>query len=370
MAISQGIQYWVFGWQFNPLQSCLRRCSKYFFLQNDRKKIMTHRRYLIQTALACAAAMAMPSAFGQAAAWPSKPINYLVAFPAGGTTDILARVVSQKLGAALGTTLVIENKGGAGGSVGSEIAARAPADGYNLLGGTISSHAINVSLYPKLGYDPVKSFMPVYLYGTNPVVLVVAANSPYKTLNDLLTAARAKPEKLSGASAGNGTSQHLAQELLAFKGGVKFTHVPYKGSAPAIQDVMSGQVDFMFDTTVVAGAHIQSGKLRALAVTSAKRLTDSMPDVPTVSESGWPGTQGFEVVSWQALFAPAGTPKSIVDKLHAEILKIMQTPEMQERIKGLGMQPSVLTPDQVSNFQKSEIEKWAQVIKAAGIKLE
>ena len=133
---------------------------------------------------------------------------------------------------------------------------------------------------------------------------------------------------------------------------------------------MSGQVDFMFDTTVVAGAHIQSGKLRALAVTSAKRLTDSMPDVPTVSESGWPGTQGFEVVSWQALFAPAGTPKSIVDKLHAEILKIMQTPEMQERIKGLGMQPSVLTPDQVSNFQKSEIEKWAQVIKAAGIKLE
>ena len=339
MAISQGIQYWVFGWQFNPLQ-------------------------------ACAAAMAMPSAFGQAAAWPSKPINYLVAFPAGGTTDILARVVSQKLGAALGTTLVIENKGGAGGSVGSEIAARAPADGYNLLGGTISSHAINVSLYPKLGYDPVKSFMPVYLYGTNPVVLVVAANSPYKTLNDLLTAARAKPEKLSGASAGNVTSQHLAQELLAFKGGVKFTHVPYKGSAPAIQDVMSGQVDFMFDTTVVAGAHIQSGKLRALAVTSAKRLTDSMPDVPTVSESGWPGTQGFEVVSWQALFAPAGTPKSIVDKLHAEILKIMQTPEMQERIKGLGMQPSVLTPDQVSNFQKSEIEKWAQVIKAAGIKLE
>jgi tripartite-type tricarboxylate transporter receptor subunit TctC len=331
---------------------------------------MTQRRQFIQSTVACAAAAMAPAAFSQAAPWPAKPINYLVAFPPGGTTDILARVVSQKLGTALGTTLVIENKGGAGGSVGSEIAARAPADGYNLLGGTISSHAINVSLYPKLGYDPIKSFTPVYLYGTNPVVLVVAANSPYKTLRDLLTAAKANPGKLSGASAGNGTSQHLAQELLAFKGDVKFTHVPYKGSAPAIQDVMSGQVDFMFDTTVVAGAHIQSGKLRALAVTSGKRLTDTLTEVPTVSESGWPGTAGFEVVSWQALFAPAGTPKPIVDKLHAEILKIIQSPEMQERIKGLGMQPSVLTPEQVQAFQKAEIEKWAQVIKAANIKLD
>jgi tripartite-type tricarboxylate transporter receptor subunit TctC len=331
---------------------------------------MTQRRQFIQSTVACAAAAMAPAAFSQAAPWPAKPINYLVAFPPGGTTDILARVVSQKLGTALGTTLVIENKGGAGGSVGSEIAARAPADGYNLLGGTISSHAINVSLYPKLGYDPIKSFTPVYLYGTNPVVLVVAANSPYKTLRDLLTAAKANPGKLSGASAGNGTSQHLAQELLAFKGEVKFTHVPYKGSAPAIQDVMSGQVDFMFDTTVVAGAHIQSGKLRALAVTSGKRLTDTLTEVPTVSESGWPGTAGFEVVSWQALFAPAGTPKPIVDKLHAEILKIIQSPEMQERIKGLGMQPSVLTPEQVQAFQKAEIEKWAQVIKAATLTLD
>lgn len=331
---------------------------------------MTQRRYFLQTSVACAAGLLAPTAFSQTAAWPSKPINYLVAFPAGGTTDILARLVSQKLGTALGTTLVIENRGGAGGSVGSEVASRAPADGYHLLGGTISSHAINVSLYPKLGYDPIKSFTPVYLYGTNPVVLVVAANSPYKTLRDLMTAAKANPGKLTGASAGNGTSQHLAQELLAFKGDVKFTHVPYKGSAPAIQDVMGGQVDFMFDTTVVAGAHIQSGKLRALAVTSSRRLTDTLTDVPTVAESGWPGTQGFEVASWQALFAPAGTPKAIVDRLHGEILKIIQSSEMQERIKGLGMQPSVMTPEQVMNFQKAEIDKWAQVIKAANIKLE
>jgi tripartite-type tricarboxylate transporter receptor subunit TctC len=330
---------------------------------------MTLRRQFLQTAVACATGLMTTSVLSQGA-WPAKPINYLVAFPAGGTTDILARLVSQKLGTALGTSIVIENKGGAGGSVGSEVAARAPADGYHLLGGTISSHAINVSLYPKLGYDPIKSFTPVYMYGTNPVVLVVAANSPYKTLRDLLTAAKANPGKLSGASAGNGTSQHLALELLAFKGDVKFTHIPYKGSAPAIQDVMSGQVDFMFDTTVVAGPHIQSGKLRALAVTSAKRLSDSLTDVPTVAESGWPGTQGFEVVSWQALFAPAGTPKPIVDKLHAEILKIIQAPDMQERIKGLGMQASVMTPEQISNFQKSEIDKWAQVIKAANIKID
>ena len=330
---------------------------------------MNTRRQLLSLAIT-AAALCTPHMSWAQAAWPSKPINYLVAFPAGGTTDILARLVSQKLGPALGTNIVIENKGGAGGSVGSEIAARAPADGYNLLGGTISSHAINISLYPKLGYDPVKSFTPVTLYGTNPVVLVVAANSPYKTVQELMSAAKANPEKLSGASAGNGTSQHLAQELLAFKGGVKFTHIPYKGSAPAIADVMSGQVDFMFDTTVVAGPHIQSGKLRALAVSSAKRLVDVLPQVPTVAESGWAGLQNFEVVSWQALFAPAGTAKPIVDKLHSEIAKIMQTTEMQDRIKGLGMQGSTLSPEQVGAFQRAEIDKWAQVIKAANIKID
>ena len=179
-------------------------------------------------------------------------------FPAGGTTDILGRLLAQKLGPALGTTVVIDNKGGAGGSVGSEVASRAPPDGYTLLGGTISSHAINVSLYPKLGYDPVKSFAPVALIGSNPVVLVVGQNSPYKTLQDVLAAARAKPRTLSSASAGSGTSQHLALELLGFKSGTQFIHVPYKGSGPAIQDVIGGQVDMMFDTTVVAGPHIQS----------------------------------------------------------------------------------------------------------------
>lgn len=324
------------------------------------------RRALIRSSIASAIASAVALPSWAQDKWPSKPVTYIVPFPAGGTTDILGRLIGQKLGAVLGTTIVVDNRGGAGGSVGSELASRAPADGYTLLGGTISSHAINVSLYPKLGYDPIKSFSPVALLGTNPVVLVVSQNSPYKTLRDVLAAAKAKPQTISSASAGNGTSQHLALELLGYKSGTQFIHVPYKGSGPAIQDVIGGQVDMMFDTTVVAGPHIQSGKVRALAVTSAKRL-ESLPNVPTVAESGVPG---FEVLSWQAVFAPAGTPKPIVERLHTEIGKILQLPEIQERLKILGMQPANMTIDQFSAFQKAEVEKWAQVIKAANIKLE
>jgi tripartite-type tricarboxylate transporter receptor subunit TctC len=328
------------------------------------------RRTLIHTAIASLAGglTALP-AFAQGQ-WPTgKTITYLVPFPAGGTTDVLARLIGQKLGPALGTTVVIDNKGGAGGSVGSEIASRAAPDGYTMLGGTISSHAINVSLYPKIGYDPQKSFAPVTLIGTNPVVLVVNQSSPYKTLKDVLEASKAKTGGLSSASAGTGTSQHLALELLAYKSGVKFTHIPYKGSGPAIQDVIGGQVDMMFDTTVVAGPHIQSGKLRAIAVTSGKRLP-SMPDVPTVAESGVPGLKDFEVVSWQAVFVPAGTPAPIVDRLHKEIRTILAQPEMQEKLKGFGMEPADMTTAQIAAFQKAEVEKWAQVIKAANIKPE
>jgi len=327
------------------------------------------RRSLIHSALASALPLLLGAAALPALAqdkWPSKPITYVVPFPASGTTDILARLIGQKLGPALDTTIVIENKGGAGGSIGSEAAARAPADGYTLLGGTISSHAINVSLYPKLGYDPIKSFSPVALIGSNPVVLIVKADSPYKTLQDILNAAKAKPKTISSASAGSGTSQHMTLELLAFRSGTQFIHVPYKGSGPAILDVIGGQVDMMFDTTVVAGPHIQSGKVRAIAVSSAKRL-DSLPNVPTIAESGVPG---FEVVSWQGIFVPAGVPKPIVDRLHTETMKILQAAEMQDKLKSLGMQPSSMTPDQVSTFQKAEVDKWAQVIKAAGIKLE
>jgi len=322
------------------------------------------RRTLLHTAIAS-------SVLGTSAAWaqdayPSKPVTYLVPFPTGGTTDILARLIAQKLGPAMNTTFVIDNKGGAGGSIGSEIGSRAPADGYTLVGGTISSHAINVSLYPKLGYDPVKSFQPVVLIGSNPVVLIVGEKSPYKTLQDVLNAARAKPKTISSASAGAGTSQHMALELMGFRSGTQFIHVPYKGSGPAISDVIGGQVDMMFDTTVVAGPHIASGKVRALAVSSAKRL-ESLPNVPTVAEAGVPG---FEVTSWQGIFVPAGTPRPIVDRLHNEIMKILATAEMQDRLKQLGMQPSTMKPDEVQAFQRAEVDKWAQVVKAANIKLE
>jgi tripartite-type tricarboxylate transporter receptor subunit TctC len=328
------------------------------------------RRTLIRTTLAASLATALP-AFAQGGnTWPTgKAITYLVPFPAGGTTDVLGRLIGQKLGTVLGTSVIIDNKGGAGGSVGSEVGARAAPDGFTLVGGTISSHAINVSLYPKIGYDPQKSFAPVTLIGTNPVVLVVNQASPYKTLKDVLDASKAKSGGLSSASAGTGTSQHLALELLAFKSGVKFTHIPYKGSGPAIQDVIGGQVDMMFDTTVVAAPHIQSGKLRAIAVTSAKRLA-SMPDVPTVAESGVKGLGDFEVVSWQAIFVPAGTPAPIVERLHKEIRTILAQPEMQEKMKGFGMEPADMTTTQIAAFQKAEVDKWAQVIKAANIKVD
>ena len=329
------------------------------------------RRTLIRTALASSLAAGLPAAFAQSSNnWPTgKAITYLVPFPAGGTTDVLGRLIAQKLGPVLGTSVIIDNKGGAGGSVGSEVGSRAAPDGFTLVGGTVSSHAINVSLYPKIGYDPIKSFAPVTLIGTNPVVLVVSQSSPYKTLKEVVAASKAKSGGLSSASAGTGTSQHLALELLAFKSGVKFTHIPYKGSGPAIQDAIGGQVDMMFDTTVVAGPHIQSGKLRAIAVTSSKRLA-SMPDVPTVAESGVPGLENFEVASWQAIFVPAGTPAPVVDKLHTEIRKILATPEMQDKLKGFGMEPADLSTTQIAAFQKAEVEKWAQVIKAAGIKAD
>ena len=329
------------------------------------------RRTLIQrtlavTTLLVGASYAITPALAQGT-WPTgKTITYMVPFPPGGNTDTLARVIAQPLSKALGTPVVIENKGGAGGSVGSALAARAPADGYTILGGTISSHAINVSLYPKLDYDPVKSFTPVAMLGSGPLVLVVPASSPSKTLADVLAASKAKAGGLTSASPGSGTSNHMALELLAYQTGVKFTHVPYKGSGPAIQDVLGGQVDMMFDTALVVGPHVQSGKLRPIAVTSSKRL-ESLPDVPTIAESG---EKGFDMGSWQAVFVPANTPKPIVDRLHAEIMKIVATPEVQARLKGFGMQSSSMTPEELADYQKAEVAKWSKVVKAAGIKVE
>ncbi|AJG18207.1 tripartite tricarboxylate transporter substrate binding protein [Cupriavidus basilensis] len=327
---------------------------------------MKRQALALLAAAATLAAAALPLSASAQASWPSKPITYVVPFPPGGTTDTLARLIGQRLGQALGTTVVVENRPGAGGNIGSDYASKAAPDGYTILGGTISSHAINASLYPKMPYDVVKSFAPITLIGTNANVLVVSAGSPFKTVKDIVAEAKAKPDTLAFASAGNGTSQHLAGELFKSLAGIKITHIPYKGSGPAIQDVMAGQVPMMFDTTVVAAQHIDSGKLRALAVTSARRIK-SMPNVPTMAEAG---VSGYELESWQAIFAPANTPKPIVDRLYKEISAIIKTPDMQARLEKLGMEPSGMSPGEFAQFQRSEIVKWAKVVKAADIRID
>jgi len=326
------------------------------------------RRTLIHTAIAATAAgLGAIPAFAQGA-WPTgKAITYMVPFPPGGNTDTLARLIAPALSTALGTPVVIDNKGGAGGSVGSAIASRAPADGFTILGGTISSHSINGSLYTTpIGYDMVKSFSPVAMLGVGALILAVPASSPLRTLDDVLKASRAKNGGLTSGSPGIGTSPHMALELLSFQSGVMFTHAPYKCSGPAVQDLIGGQVDMMFDTSLIVGPHVQSGKLRPIAVTSSRRL-DTLPEVPTIAEAG---QKGFDMGSWQAVFAPAGTPKPIVDRLHAEIMKIVATADVQARLKGFGMVPSTMTPSELGEYQKAEVEKWAAVIKAAGIKAE
>ena len=327
---------------------------------------MLERRTFIRTAVVALCAAAVPFA-PQAAAqdkWPSKPITYIVPFPAGGTTDVLARLIGQKLGPALGTTIVVDNKGGAGGSVGSEMASRAAPDGYTILGGTISSHSINVSLYPKLPYDPVTSFQPITLIGTNPNILVVPASSPYKSVQDITAALKAKPGSLSYASAGNGTSQHLSAELYKFLAGIDMVHIPYKGSGPAIQDVMGGQVPMMFDTSVVAGPHIESGRLRALAVTSAKRAS-AFPNVPTMAESGFPG---FEATTWYGLAGPAKMPAAMAKRMNEDVNKVMLMPDVMEKLAASGAQDGGGSTEKFGEFMHAEQIKWAKIIKDGGVK--
>ena len=322
---------------------------------------MTDRRQFLQTSMALAAGLLATNSFSQSA-WPAKPINYLVAFPAGGTTDILARLVSQKLGAALGTTMVIENKGGAGGSVGSEIAARAPADGHHLLGGTISSHAINVSLYPKLGYDPLKDFKHIALIGVFPQFMVVRSDHPAKTVQDFLAMVKAKPGVVNYSSAGVGTSGFLAAEMLKQAMKLDMTHVPYKGPAPAMADLLGGRLDMVFTSS--AASLVAAGKLRILAVTSEKRLS-LYPDVPTLNEV----SPKVQAVSWVGISAPAQTPLAITQRLEKEILGILQSPEMRQRLSDpvFGMTLTPLGSERFVEFIQSELNTWSPVIKAANI---
>ncbi|HWI84044.1 tripartite tricarboxylate transporter substrate binding protein [Ramlibacter sp.] len=323
-----------------------------------------HRRNIVAAAAAVLAASLMPALAQDR--WPTKPITYIVPFGAGGTTDVLARLITPKAAAALGTSFVIENKAGAGGSMGSDFTAKAAPDGYTIQGGTISSHAINVSLYSKLPYDPIKNFQPITMIGSMPNILVVRADSPYKTVQDVIAAAKGKPGTINYASSGNGTSQHLSGVFFEQMTGGKMVHVPYKSSAESLTALMSGQgADIIFENLAPALPHIKAGKLRALGVTSEKR-SSVVPDVPAIAEV----LPGFGIVSWQAVFAPAGLPKPVVDKLSGELIKSIQDPETRAKLVAQGIEPGGMTPAELGAFQKSEVDKWARVIKAGNIKVE
>ena len=301
-----------------------------------------------------------------AQSWPAKPIRWIVPFAPGGTTDILARTISDKLTIALGKPVIVENNPGAGGGVGAVQTAKAAPDGYTIMGGTISTHAINASLYKTLPYDPVKDFTPITLIERVPNLLVVNPDVPAKNVKELIALMKANPSKYTFASSGNGTSQHLSGELFKSMAGVDMQHIPYKGSPAALQDVVSGQVTMTFDNITTAWPLAKAGKLRALAVTTAKR-SPIAPDVPTLAEAG---LAGYEIGSWQGVFAPAGTPVDVVKRLNAEIVKIINMPDVREKLVGLGAEPVGNTPDEFAALVKSEVVKWAAVVKQSGARVD
>jgi tripartite-type tricarboxylate transporter receptor subunit TctC len=300
-----------------------------------------------------------------AADYPSKPVTIVVPFAAGGNTDAFARMVGDELDKALGQRFLVENKPGAGGNLGVAQVARAQPDGYTLGMGTVSTHAINPSLYKKLPFDPDKGFAPVSLIATLPNVLVVNPAIQAKTVPELIDLLKAEPEVHTYASSGPGTSPHLAAELFATKTGTKMTHVPYKGSGQAILDVVAGHVDMVFDNIPTAAQQAKAGKVRALAVTSLERAP-LLPDVPTMAEF----LPGFEATSWHGLFAPGGTPTEIVAKLSQEVQRIMKLPHIQERMQAMGAKPVGNTPEQFAQHISVERKKWAEVVKASGVSLE
>ena len=312
--------------------------------------------------------MLMVAASAVAQPWPSKPIRYVVPFAAGGTTDLLARMLQPELQKALGVAIIVDNKPGAGGNIGSDIVAKAAADGYTIGGGTVSSHAINVSLYgAQMPYDPVRDFAPIALIATIPNVLVVHPSVPAASVKELIAYLKANPGKASFASAGNGTSQHISGEMFKSMAGVDMQHIPYKGSAPGITAALAGEVQMMFDNATIAIPHIKSGRLRALGITTAQRSA-ALPDVPTIADAG--GLTGYAIGSWQGVFAPAGTPPEIVKRLHDEIAKIVRMPDMQKRLGDLGSDPGNLTSEEFGALVRSDIAKFGDVVKKSGARID
>jgi tripartite-type tricarboxylate transporter receptor subunit TctC len=329
----------------------------------------TRRASLIALTL-CALGMGTATVQAQSA-WPNKPVKIVVPFAPGGTTDILARAIAPDLSKAFGQQFVIENKGGAGGNLGAEQVAKSPGDGYTLLMGTVGTHGINRALYAKLPYDPFKDFAPITLVAGVPNVMVVnadfAAANKINTVPDFIQYAKANPGKLNMASSGNGTSIHLAGELFKSMTGTFMTHIPYRGSGPALLDLAGGNMQVMFDNLPSAMQLIKAGKIKALAVTSSQRSA-ALPDTPTVEEAG--NLKGFEASSWFGLLAPAGTPPDVVNRIQQEVAKSLATPALKERLATLGAIPSGNTPTQFAALIEAEHKKWADVVKASGAKVD
>ena len=325
----------------------------------------TSRRSLLQAGASLALA-----AFGlcaHAAGYPDKPVRLVVPFPAGGATDLMARSLGQKLSERLGQPVVIDNRAGAGGGIGAEAVATAAPDGYTLLFATMGSLTINPSLYKSLRYDPVRSFEPISLTHNTSNLLVVNSTVPARSVAELIELARRKPGELSFASAGNGTTSHLSGELFKSLAKVELTHVPYKGSAPAMVDFLGGRTSMMFDTASNFVDHVKSGRLRALGLTGSKR-SPAMPAVPTISET--PGLQAYDMSLWLGVLAPAGTPKDITARLHREIAAAMAAPDLVRQMADAGIEVRLSSPQEFAALIRSDMAKWASVVKGADIKLD
>ncbi len=321
----------------------------------------------IRTACAIALAALLPAASVFADdSYPAKPIKLTVPFPPAGGTDLLSRALAQSITTNTKWVIVIDNRPGAGGNIGLDAVAKSPADGYAIAMGQTANLAVNPALYPSMPFDPLRDFEPIALVSTQPLILVVAASSPYKSLQDLVAAAKAKPGQLNMGSPGSGTIGHIGGELFQRRAGVKFAHIPYKGAGPAITDLMGGSVDLYFGNSQSVDALVKGGRIRALAVTSPKRLKN-LPDVSTIAESGYPG---FEAATWSGLVAPKGTPKAIVDRLNAEANKALRNPEMLAKLDADGSEALGGSPQRFADFLKAENAKWGAIIKDAGIKLE
>ena len=312
------------------------------------------------------AATTMVPAVAIAQAYPTKPIRLVVPFPAGGSLDVVARAIGQKLTEAWGQPVVIDNRPGAGGNIGADLVAKSAPDGYTILEGALSTHAVNVSLYARMPYDPVKDFAPITLVAVTPNVLVLNASFPVNSVPELLAYARANPGKLSFGSGSNGSAGHLAGELFKTEAGIDMVHIPYKGGAPALQALLAGDTQLMFDNLANSAAQIKAGKLKALAVTTAKR-SSLMPELPTLSETGLPG---FDIYTWWGFMAPAGTPKEVVAKWNAEVTRILRSPEMKAFFAQQGAEPAPDSPEEFAALIKGEIAKYAKIVKQSGAKVD